>query len=347
MNQPIPVLLDDIRFSFEQLKERFSRIFFLCDNNTFKFCFTPHFSSIVPKENVFIIEAGDTYKTLENTDLFCTFLLENQADKNSLVINLGGGMISDFGGFSASIYQRGIEFVNMPTTLLSVADASLGGKTAVNLHHTKNTLGLFVHPHSILFFPEFLQTLPEDEWLSGWAEIIKSVLLFDSTKWEEINQLEQLPLSTNKQTLSFIEFCWKHKSNVVDLDFFDKGIRQALNYGHSIGHVIETLSIRENKPLLHGFAIAAGMKYENLISAKLGLMDKNEAVSINHMIEKWFPVIRKVKPEFSKEFEIILSNDKKNKTGKINMSLLSKPGKFNIHQEVHIELIEEVINQTP
>jgi 3-dehydroquinate synthase len=346
VNQPIPVLLNEIRFSFEQLKEHFSRIFFLCDKNTFKFCFTPHFSSFVPKENVFVLEAGDAHKTLENAGLFCTFLLENQADKNALVINLGGGMISDLGGFSASIYQRGIEFVNMPTTLLSVADASLGGKTAVNLHHTKNTLGLFAHPHSILFSPQFLLTLPKDEWLSGWAEIIKSVLLFDSTKWEEINQLEQLPLSTNKQSLSLIEFCWKHKSKVVDRDFFDKGVRQALNYGHSIGHVIESMSIREKKPLLHGFAIAAGMKYENLISAKLGLMDGKEAIKINLLLEQWFPVIRKVKPEFSKEFANILLNDKKNKTGKLNMSLLSKPGKFYIQQEVPTELIEEVFNQT-
>ena len=188
---------------------------------------------------------------------------ESNADRNALVVNLGGGVVCDMGGMIASLYKRGIRFFHIPTTLLSQVDASVGGKLAVDLDGHKNQIGLFRNPDLVLIVPEFLKSLPERHWMSGMAEVYKHALISDSEYW---TFLENVDVKDDSSLLSLLHRSISIKNNIVLQDWEEKGLRKTLNFGHTIGHAIESQALLKGRDLLHGEAIAVGMVVETILS---------------------------------------------------------------------------------
>lgn len=305
-------------------EKSFSKIFILVDENTHEYCL-PIFLGNLETDLAFEIleiEAGEEMKNIQTANQLWEILTEMQADRKALIINLGGGVITDMGGFVASTYKRGIQFINIPTTLLSMCDASIGGKTGIDLMHYKNMVGTFSFPEQIYIYPRFLDTLPAKELKSGFAEMLKHGLIADKRHWEDLIQLQHLD---SVGIEPFIPQSMEIKQEVVNADFQEKNVRKTLNFGHTIGHAIESLSLASQSPILHGEAVALGMICESHLSYLEGLISKEEADLIMGNIQRYFCFIDL--SEFKDEdiFSLLL-NDKKNTDAKINFSLLSGIG---------------------
>ncbi|MDB5026208.1 MAG: aroB [Mucilaginibacter sp.] len=305
----------------------YSRFFVLTDENTAKHCLPVIRSHIDKLDNFDIIEinAGEESKNID----FCVgvwkMLIDFGADRQSLLINLGGGVISDLGGFTASTYKRGIDFVHVPTTLLSQVDASVGGKTGVDLDNIKNIIGTFAQPKAVFIEHSFLQTLPARQILSGLAEMLKHGLIFDAGYW---NLLKDSDLKSPSAELVYKSVEIKNK--VVIEDPHEKGIRKSLNFGHTIGHAVETYSLMNDKnPLTHGEAIAIGMICEaKLSNIKVGLSNA-ELTQINEVIGNLYPKYNIAESSHNVLYSI-MQKDKKNQSGKINCTLLTSIGQCRI-----------------
>jgi 3-dehydroquinate synthase len=301
----------------------YSRFFVLTDENTAKHCLPLIRKHIDKLDNFDIIEinAGEQSKNID----FCVgvwkMLIDFGADRQSLFVNLGGGVISDLGGFTASTYKRGIDFVHVPTTLLSQVDASVGGKTGVDLDNIKNIIGTFAQPKAVFIEHSFLQTLPGRQILSGLAEMLKHGLIFDAGYW---NLLKNSDLKSPSAELVYKSVEIKNK--VVIEDPHEKGIRKSLNFGHTIGHAVETYSLMNDKnPLTHGEAIAIGMICEaKLSNMKVGLSNA-ELTEINEFIGNLYPKYN-IAESCYKELYNNMLKDKKNQSGKINCTLLTSIG---------------------
>jgi 3-dehydroquinate synthase len=310
----------------------YSKIFFLTDLNTSEHCM-PVIGKYLPNlDNYDIIEVdpGEENKNIDYCIGVWRMLLDFDADRNSLLINLGGGVITDMGGFAASTYKRGIDFVQIPTTLLSQVDASVGGKTGIDLGSVKNIIGTFAQPKAVFISPEFLTTLDKRQLVSGFAEIVKHGLIADKVYFENIKSVDP----TNVQS-EIVYRSVEIKNHVVTTDPYEKGLRKTLNFGHTIGHAIETYSLKTDKnPLLHGEAIAIGMICEGFLSHKHNSLNGAELDELIAFIKSVFPDY-----SFSKEIyqEVLeyMKNDKKNLQGKIGFALLSEIGKcdYNIYLE--------------
>ena len=296
---------------------KYSNVAILVDENSKKFCLDK-----LPKiKNSITIElnSGENYKNLSSCNFIWQQLVKHEFDRKSLMLNLGGGLIGDIGGFCASTYKRGIDFILIPTTLLSMVDASIGGKTGVNFNNIKNLVGVFNNPKSILINPEFLKTLNDQELKSGFAEVVKHALIYDLSLWNQITSTE------------FEDFNWEGiiaksiqiKNKIILQDPLEKGERKKLNFGHTYGHAIESYYIDKGIPILHGEAIFIGMILETDISF-LSEKKKNE---IKNFIIKNFKL-----PKIPKKSELIkyMRNDKKNSSKKINFSLLTNIGESKI-----------------
>lgn len=319
-------------------KKNPSSIVVLTDDKTARFCLPLIEELIIPGIIHINVPSGENSKSLTTLEQICTQMLENNADRNSLLINLGGGMISDLGGFCAATYKRGISFINIPTTLLAMVDASVGGKTGVNIGRFKNQVGLFADPESVLIDPVFLKTLPPRELISGYAEMIKYGLIFDSEFLKEL--MSGHPL-TKEDWLPVIQRCIELKEEIVAKDPKEQGLRKVLNFGHTIGHAIESYSLEnERNPLLHGEAVALGMMAELYLSCKKTGLDMNAAVKITDQIRAvyqhlQFPVV---------DNEVLLhfmKMDKKNTDGEIGFALLDEIG----HAVYNISCSEEEIRE--
>lgn len=243
-------------------------LFLICDENTHTFCL-PYLSFILqkkPEMAVFLIPAGEQGKTHESMWNVLNRLSELKAGRSSLLINLGGGVVSDLGGFAASVFKRGIPYINVPTTLLAMVDAAIGGKTGINLGHIKNQIGTFHFPEAVLIWPGFLKTLPEKEWRSGKGELFKYSLLGAGFSPQEITTENDSAgmIHLIRQSAAF-------KQNIVAMDPNDKGIRMILNFGHTIGHALESEALRRNIPLTHGEAVAAGIIAEIFLLNQQGI----------------------------------------------------------------------------
>ena len=305
----------------------YSRFFVLTDENTGKHCLPLLQQHIGKLDNFDIIEinAGEESKNID----FCVgvwkMLIDFSADRQSLLINLGGGVISDLGGFAASTYKRGIDFVHVPTTLLSQVDASVGGKTGIDLDNIKNIIGTFTQPKAVFIEHAFLKTLPARQILSGLAEMLKHGLIADAAYW---NKLKYSDLDNPSAELVHHSVAIKNK--VVIEDPHEKGIRKSLNFGHTIGHSIETYSLmNDDNPLTHGEAIAAGMICEAKLSAmKIGLSE-DELSEITAIIMGLYLKYEIAESCYKTLYNIMLK-DKKNQSGKINCSLLTKIGQCRI-----------------
>ncbi|MEQ9404870.1 MAG: 3-dehydroquinate synthase [Cyclobacteriaceae bacterium] len=309
------------------------QIAILVDENTRNFC--------LPKNGIsgsFIIEipSGEEHKQLETCRHVWNELTLHQCSRKSLMVNLGGGVIGDLGGFCAATYKRGIKFVNIPTTLLSQVDASIGGKLGIDFGILKNHIGLFQEPDHVIVDSGFLDTLPERELKSGYAELIKHSLIASPDQWKILIKSRFEELSWEKLIPDSIAL----KSRIVEEDPTETGLRKILNFGHTLGHAIESFFLHTSDKLLHGEAVAIGMILESHLSLQKGWIDSNGFEEISNHIQGVFML-----PEKLPAIEDIMSallQDKKNDNRGINFSLIKGIG----HCEYDVQVTKEMIKNT-
>jgi 3-dehydroquinate synthase len=318
-----------------------SKVFILVDSNTKKYCL-PIFKKIVSKAESFeVIEipAGEIYKNLDTCLNIWTSLTELSADRKSILINLGGGVVTDMGGFVASTFKRGIKFINIPTTLLSMVDASVGGKTGVDLGVLKNQVGLFSNPEMVIIDPVYLKTVSEREIRSGLAEIIKYGFTFDKTIWEKIKQLKEI---NYKVIDDLIHRSVEIKNDVVLIDPREENIRKSLNFGHTIGHAIESyfLESDDKVALTHGEAVAAGMIIELYFSSQLFDFPMEYTNDLKTFVFQFYGKFNIKASDFSPIIDL-MKFDKKNVNGNVNFVLLDQMESCKIDIQVGKELLNE------
>lgn len=300
--------------SFSKLDiSNYSQVAILVDENTKRDCL----SKLPQIENALIIEikSGEEYKNISTCSFIWEQLTINNFDRNALLINLGGGVIGDMGGFCAATYKRGLEFIHIPTTLLAMVDASVGGKLGIDFKGFKNQIGLFNNPKAVLISSEFLETLAESELKSGFAEVLKHALISDNSLWLK---LKNTPF-TDLDWEDIIDTSVQIKNKIVLADPFEKGERKKLNFGHTFGHAIESYYLEKGTPISHGEAVFMGMILETKIS-DLSETDKNEIK--NYVLSNFALPYTPKKSSLHK----FLKNDKKNQNGKINFTLLNGIG---------------------
>lgn len=318
--------------------EKYSKVFVFTDGNTSALCL-PVFQQMLGDYTGFdLIETdpGEENKSIDFCIGIWKTLLDFEADRKCLMINLGGGVVTDMGGFAASTYKRGIDFINIPTTLLSQVDASVGGKTGIDIDNVKNMVGTFALPQAVFIEAEFLKTLPKRELLSGFAEMIKHGLIMDKAYYQDLKQSDYEALDT-RHIYRSVEI----KNEVVTEDPQEKGLRKILNFGHTIGHAIETHSLlNDEKPLTHGEAIAIGMICEAYLSFKNHTLAKEELTDICDYILALYPEYELKKNSFDQLIEFMQS-DKKNEGGQIMFSLLHSIGSCDYNRSVSVNAIFE------
>ena len=318
-------------------KSTYSKVFILVDSNTKNLCLTK-FKEIIDfkVDGVLEIKPGEAHKNIATCLEVWQKLSDLGADRKSLLLNLGGGVVTDLGGFVASTYKRGIDFINIPTTLLAMVDASIGGKTGVDLGVLKNQIGVINQPVMVLIIPEFLKSLEKRQINSGFAEMLKHGLISSPEYWAELISIKDF------SSIKYIQKSVAIKNNVVQQDPTEQGIRKKLNFGHTIGHAIESyfLDSPELKTLLHGEAIAIGMILEGYFSNQLCGLSK---VDLNEIKKAFLDHFEKV--AFSNEdissIIALLKHDKKNTHGNINFVLLSQIGMTVLDAKVPAELYEK------
>lgn len=317
----------------------YSKIFILVDENTSQYCL-PHLLNHLATEmeiEIIELEVGEIHKNIATCTEVWGALSELGADRKSIMINLGGGVISDLGGFVACTFKRGIDFINIPTTLLSMVDASIGGKNGVDLGNLKNQIGIIREPKAVLVDTQFLSTLPQNEMRSGLAEMLKHGLIFDKKYWDKFKNLKDLHTEDLNQ---LIHQSIQIKNTIVCEDLTENGIRKSLNFGHTLGHAIESyfLENESKTTLLHGEAIAVGMILESYISREKNLLTNNEYQEIKYIINDIFERIEFSQVDIDKIIELLIF-DKKNEFGKVQFALLDGIGKIKINQESDNQLI--------
>jgi 3-dehydroquinate synthase len=316
-----------------------SKKFILADNHTLLHCLPLLESKVGALQKACVIEipAGEVNKDIEVCRAVWMSLSQLEADRDSVLINLGGGVVSDIGAFVASTFMRGIRYVNVPTTLMAMVDAAIGGKTGIDLEGLKNMVGTFYLPEAVCIWPSFLNTLPKAHLHSGYAEILKHSLIADPQLWK---QLQRRPFSEIVDWLPFIRKSVEIKSAIVNQDLYETGSRKVLNFGHTVGHAIESYSLQMSKKhLLHGEAIAAGMICESYLSNKMTGLSDDHLDQIAGLIHSEFPKVKLPGPE--KELLQLMRSDKKNKNETIHFTLLMDIGQVMINQTCPESLIIE------
>jgi len=309
-------------------KGNYSRCFVLTDEYTSVHCLPLLQMYLSAADNYDLIEvsAGEESKTIEFCEGIWNTLIDFGADRHALMINLGGGVIGDMGGFAASVYKRGIDFVQVPTTLLSQVDASVGGKTGIDFNNLKNILGTFTSPKAVFIEPAFLETLPPRQILSGYAEMLKHGLIQDAAYWNLL-KVQNVGVAPSAE-LVYQSVAIKNK--VVVADPFEKGFRKCLNFGHTVGHAVETYSLQNDKVhLTHGEAIAIGMICEAWLSHKKAGLSAEELDEISTILTGLYPKYDMDDSCYSL-LHNLMKTDKKNQNGLINCTLLNKIGQCSI-----------------
>lgn len=323
------------------LENRYSNIFIFADSDTNEHClpfFLPNLETDLTIEIV-EFESGEENKNIQTCVELWNVLTDLKGDRKSLVINVGGGVVTDLGGFVASTFKRGIDFIHVPTTLLAMVDASVGGKNGVDLGNLKNQIGVINVPKMVLIDTQFLTTLPQNQMRSGLAEMLKHGLISDRKYWNLFSDLNNL--NTNDLDI-LIHQSVEIKNNIVLQDPTENGIRKALNFGHTLGHAIESYFLEnENKTtLLHGEAIAVGMILEGYISFKKELISESDYQEIKTVINSIFDKVLFEEKDLAPIQELLI-HDKKNEYGTIQFALLDGIGNIKINQIVENELIIE------
>ena len=329
--------------SLEEIKNfisagNYSKIFVLVDTNTEKHCL-PLIKPCLPNDyDIIEIDPGEENKNIDFCIGVWKMLLDFGADRNSLLINLGGGVITDMGGFAASTFKRGIDFVQVPTTLLSQVDASVGGKTGIDLDHVKNIIGTFTQPKAVFIDTAFLRSLDESQLVSGYAEMIKHGLIADQEYFNQLKASDPRNIDAAAVYRS-VEI----KNEVVTEDPFEKGRRKTLNFGHTIGHAVETCSLTDKvNPLLHGEAIAVGMICEAWLSHRVNGLSAAGLEEIAGVITHVFP--RSIISDNNDELLSVMRNDKKNEQQRIGFALLNKIGECDFNIFIEENLITESLD---
>lgn len=318
-----------------------SKVFVLVDSNTEKHCLPLFLKKTGLSDRIEVLEIppGEKFKSLETCKQIWESLSDLGGDRKSLLINLGGGVITDMGGFAASCFKRGIRFINVPTTLLSMVDASVGAKTGIDLGVLKNQIGLFSSPEMVLIDMEFLKTVPDREMRSGLAEIIKYGYTFDQRLWEEIKTFEQIDL---ERIVPLVYRSVEIKNEVVLGDLYESGLRKTLNFGHTAGHAIESYFLENElkRELTHGEAIAAGMVIELYYSSKVLGLSPILAEELKGFVRFFYGLIDLSESDFSPIVDL-MAFDKKNINGQINFVLLEGMQHCKIDQQLSAELIRD------
>jgi 3-dehydroquinate synthase len=340
-------IIEDFEKEIKNLFEKYSKskIFIISDENIVKNCF--HFSHEIVnlKENTFILNAGESNKNLDNLSSIWEFLIKRKADKKSVILNFGGGVVCDIGGFAASTFKRGIKFINIPTTLLSQTDAAIGGKTGINFNSYKNEIGIINFPEQVLIFPEFIQTLDNEELFSGYAEMIKHGFISGKEFLDEVFafiETENLQANIGKFR-NLIERSVNIKLHFIKNDIFDSGERKLLNFGHTFGHAIESLFNATNRKITHGKAVAHGMIFELFLSNQKLNYSLKDFLDYSQKIIRIYGFLS-FKKEDIKNIIDLMFHDKKNSDDKILTILLKETGIATFDNEISKKDIEESFN---
>ena len=339
------ILCESLENSLAEAIEKYphDRLFILTDEHTHRLCL-PQLQNIpaIQDATEIIIGAEDVHKNLETLASVWQALSEQGATRHSLLINLGGGMVTDLGGFAAATFKRGIAYINIPTTLLSMVDASVGGKTGINFNGLKNEIGVFAPASSVLLETEFLRSLDAHNFFSGYAEMLKHGLISTPAHLPELLSFdtEQIDYAALK---AMVGRSVQVKENIVEQDPKEHGIRKALNLGHTIGHAFESLALAENRPVLHGYAVAWGIVCELYLShIKTGFPKEKMRQTIQFIKENYGAFAFNCK-QYDRLYELML-HDKKNTAGIINFTLLKEVGDICLNQTADKETIFEVLD---
>lgn len=334
-------LKDSLTYALQ--KQSYDKLFILTDTHTHQLCL-PQLQAldILKGAKEIVIGASDVYKTLETLASVWQVLSEQGATRHSLLINLGGGMVTDLGGFAASTFKRGIAYINIPTTLLAMVDASVGGKTGINFNGLKNEIGVFSPAASVLLETDFLQSLDAHNFFSGYAEMLKHGLISTPEHWTELLAFDtdRMDYSTLK---TMVGRSVQVKENIVRQDPLEHGIRKALNLGHTIGHAFESLALAENRPILHGYAVAWGIVCELYLShTKVGFPQDKMRQAIQFIRQNYSTFIFNC-DQYEHLYEL-MKHDKKNTSGIINFTLLKNIGDISLNQTADKETIFETFD---
>ncbi len=339
------ILCDTLEAGIKQAvgSTAFDKLFLLTDEHTHRLCLplVQGIDALGDAEEI-IIGAEDVNKTLQTLSSVWQTLSEKGATRHSLLINIGGGMVTDLGGFAAATFKRGIRCINIPTTLLAMVDAAVGGKTGINFNGLKNEIGSFFPADSVLIETQFLRTLDANNFFSGYAEMLKhglistpdhlSELLAFDTEHIDYARLKQL-VGTSVQV----------KEQIVEQDPTEKGIRKALNLGHTIGHAFESLALEEERHVLHGYAVAWGLVCELYLSYIKAGFPKELLQQVIRFVRQNYGAFAFTCKQYDRLYELML-HDKKNTAGIINFTLLNKVGDISLNQTADKETIFEVLD---
>ena len=318
------------------------KLFVLTDTTTQELCLPviKNFYSLKHMQ-IITIPASDSHKDIESLMMVWKGLQEGGASRHSCMINLGGGMVTDLGGFAASTFKRGINFINIPTTLLAMVDASVGGKTGINFGGLKNEVGVFNDSKFVILDTEFLKTLDTENICSGYAEMLKHGLISTEAMWEELVSFD-LDKPDLKQLQRMVGDSVKVKERIVEQDPHEQGIRKALNLGHTFGHAFESWALKR-KPILHGYAVAFGLIPELYLSvAKTGFPTEKMRQTVN-FIKEFYGTLDITCDDYDELIEL-MHHDKKNQNGIINFTMLGGIGDIRINQTATTEEIKEALD---
>ncbi len=308
----------------------------ITDEHTHRYCL-PALTAGLADQPVLVIQvpAGERHKHLDTCRFIWEEMFRGGVGRRWCCLNLGGGVIGDMGGFAASTFKRGMDFVQVPTTLLSQVDASVGGKLGIDFYEIKNSIGLFANPIAVWVDVAFLRTLPDRELRSGYAEIIKHALIADGEQWEELCKIHDLS-SLNWE--SVIAHSVNIKREIVLEDPFERGRRKALNFGHTIGHAVESYLLQAESRLLHGEAVAVGMIAESWLSHQLGSLAAEDLEAISRYCLLIYGHQPMPVASFPRLMEL-MQQDKKNDTAEINFTFLDRPGACSVNKTATVEMI--------
>ena len=319
------------------------KLFVLVDEHTQRLCL-PLINGFeeLGQAEVITIGASDIHKNLNTLASVWEELGKRGATRHSLMINLGGGMVTDLGGFAASTFKRGIKYINIPTTLLAMVDASVGGKTGINFNGLKNEIGVFSPAEYVLIETEFLKTLDTQNLLSGYAEMLKHGLISTTRHWAELLNFDMNHIDY-KMLQTLVAESVQIKENIVEQDPFEKGIRKALNLGHTVGHAFESLALETNRPVFHGYAVAWGIVCELYFShLKVGF-PKDKLRQTIRFIKEHYGILAFDCKQYDRLYEF-MTHDKKNSAGIINFTLMGEIGDIRINQSATKEEILDMLD---
>lgn len=330
--------------NFLQL-ERFkkSRVFILADENTRERCFDTLLSKVPTFKTceVVTIPSGEQHKNIHTCGDLWNYLTEKKADRHTLLLNLGGGMVSDLGGFAASTFKRGIRYINIPTSLIGQIDASIGGKVGIDHGNLKNLVGMYANPEAVFIDPGFLKSLPVSEMLSGFAEIVKYGLISDASFWYFVSNKS---FQEHNDWFQLIVRSVEIKASVVKVDPLERKYRKVLNFGHTIGHALESAVLDSGSPpVSHGMAVATGMICATYLSQMTMSLPGEASARIYRYIGENLGILSELGLHKERILELIL-HDKKNEGGKVLFTLLSGIGYAVINREIEVGLVRESLD---